>query len=237
MSLNPTWQEISLRLLAALLASAIIGYDRAARGHIAGIRTVMLVCLAAAAAMIESNFLLSTTGKVPTSFVQTDALRLPLGILSGIGFIGAGVIVRQGPIVSGVTTAATLWLITVIGLIFGAGFFAFGAAVSLIAFVVLALLRGIEHRVKRWQSATLYVRGQAGAISEHALHALFRAEGMEVSLLSFRQEGAHRALRCHVKWKSTDEGRTPPKAVGILAANPAVTALEWEPLAEEHIRE
>ncbi len=124
MLLTLTWQQIALRLALASAASFCIGLDRDRHGKTAGMRTTMLVCLAATLAMIEANLLLTTAGKTPSSFVQLDVMRLPLGILSGIGFIGAGAILRRGEVVRGLTTAATLWIVTVLGLLFGAGLFA-----------------------------------------------------------------------------------------------------------------
>ncbi len=79
----------------------------------------MLVCIAASIAMIEANLIAGTTGKTPNSFVNMDILRFPLGVLSGIGFIGAGVILRQRDIVVGVTTAATMWFGPPVALSFG----------------------------------------------------------------------------------------------------------------------
>ena len=80
----------------------------------------MLVGLAAALAMIAGNILLATGGKAETSFATMDIMRLPLGILTGIGFIGAGSILKRGASIEGLTTAGTLWLATVLGLVFGA---------------------------------------------------------------------------------------------------------------------
>ena len=71
--------------------------------------------------MIQTNLLLATAGKSADSFVVLDLMRLPLGILTGMGFIGGGAILRRDGFVLGVTTAATLWFVTVIGLCFGAG--------------------------------------------------------------------------------------------------------------------
>lgn len=113
--------DVFLRVGAAVLASALIGFDRGTRGRIAGLRTTIPMCLAAVGAMIEADLTLAVTGHTPQSFTVMDALRFPLGILSGIGFIGAGAIVRRGKLVNGVMTAATIWLITVVGLIFGGG--------------------------------------------------------------------------------------------------------------------
>jgi putative Mg2+ transporter-C (MgtC) family protein len=80
-----------------------------------------LVCLAAAIAMIQTNLLLAVKGRTADSFVMLDLMRLPLGILTGMGFIGGGAILRRESLVLGVTTAATLWFVTVIGLCFGVG--------------------------------------------------------------------------------------------------------------------
>src|SRR5205823_8605060 len=115
------WPEIAIRLAFATAAGAIIGFNRTEHGRPAEIRTTMHVCLAAAVAMIEANLLLATAGKSADSFARMDILRLPLGILSGIGFLGGGVILKRGDIVLGVTTAATMWFVTVLGLCFGGG--------------------------------------------------------------------------------------------------------------------
>src|SRR4051794_23049944 len=115
------WSQIALRLGFTAVAGALVGLNRGEHGHPAGLRTTMLVCLAASVAMIQANILLGTVGKTPDSYVNFDVMRLPLGILSGMGFIGGGAILRRGNIVIGVTTAATLWFVTVMGLCFGGG--------------------------------------------------------------------------------------------------------------------
>src|ERR1041385_9359213 len=116
-----SWREIALRLLLTVVAGAVIGLNRGERGHPAGLRTTILVCLAASLSMIAANLLLDTRGKASDSFGAMDLMRLPLGILSGIGFIGAGAIVRRDRIIVGVTTAATIWFLTVVGLCLGGG--------------------------------------------------------------------------------------------------------------------
>ena len=118
MSTSVPWTEILQRLALTLLAGTLIGLNRWERGRAAGLRTTLLVSLAASIAMTQTNVLLSTVGKAANSFVVVDVMRLPLAVLSGMGFIGAGVILRRGQIV-GITTAATLWFTTVMGLCFG----------------------------------------------------------------------------------------------------------------------
>jgi putative Mg2+ transporter-C (MgtC) family protein len=114
MSTTITWQDIALRLSLAFVAGACIGFNRGEHGRPAGLRTTLLVCLAACIAMLQANLMLGTIGKKPDSFVNFDVMRLPLGILTGVGFIGGGAILRRDNLVLGVTTAATLWFVTVI---------------------------------------------------------------------------------------------------------------------------
>src|SRR4051794_10544994 len=107
------WRVIAVRIFFTILGGALIGLDRGEHGRPAGLRTTLLVCLAASLAMLQANLLMNSTGKASDSFVVLDLMRLPLGILSGMGFIGAGAILRKDNLVLGVTTAATLWFVTV----------------------------------------------------------------------------------------------------------------------------
>jgi putative Mg2+ transporter-C (MgtC) family protein len=142
--LSPSWQEICVRLALTMIAGAIIGFNRGARGHAAGFRTTILVGLAASVAMIQANILLPLAGKTPESFAVMDLMRLPLGVLTGVGFIGGGTILKKGDLVTGVTTAATIWLMTVIGLCLGGGQLALGIATTALAVITLWLLKWID---------------------------------------------------------------------------------------------
>src|SRR5262249_30997212 len=137
MPLVVTWNDVVLRLASTFIACLVIGLNRGQHGHAAGLRTTILVGVAALVAMIQANVLLPTTGKETASFSVLDLMRLPLGILTGMGFIGGGAILKRGDLVIGVTTAATLWFITVIGLCFGGGQVALGAAATAICLAVL----------------------------------------------------------------------------------------------------
>jgi putative Mg2+ transporter-C (MgtC) family protein len=153
--LEPTSADIALRLALTMLAGAIVGFDRGARGHAAGFRTTILVALAASLAMILANILLPLSGKTPESFSQMDVMRLPLGILTGVGFIGGGTIVKKGDLVIGVTTAATLWLVTVIGLCFGAGQLILGTVATALAVITLWFLQWVDTMIPREHRARL----------------------------------------------------------------------------------
>jgi putative Mg2+ transporter-C (MgtC) family protein len=157
MPLAPSWTDIAVRLALTMLAGAVVGLNRGARGHAAGFRTTILVALAASLAMILTNLLLSVTGKSQDSFATMDPMRLPLGILTGVGFIGAGTIVKKGDLITGVTTAATLWLITVIGLCFGAGQLALGTAATMLAVFTLWFLKWVDVIVPREHRARVVI--------------------------------------------------------------------------------
>src|SRR5262249_55437117 len=121
MPLHIGWGDVALRLLLTIIAGVLIGYNRTEHGKAAGLRTTLFVGLAASVAMIQMNLLLPMSGRPTDSFVTNDLMRLPLGILTGVGFIGGGAILRRGSLIIGVTTAATLWYVTVVGLCFGGG--------------------------------------------------------------------------------------------------------------------
>lgn len=162
MPLHPTWPDLVARLLLTLLAGFFIGLNREARGHTAGLRTTILVGLAAAIAMIQANMLLDLAGKGTDSFVRVDIMRFPLGVLTGVGFIGGGAILRRGDLVTGVTTAATMWVMTVIGLAFGGGQFGLAVIATLLTLVTLLALRWVDLRIPRKHQAMLAVSGPKG---------------------------------------------------------------------------
>ncbi|WP_407176122.1 MgtC/SapB family protein [Bradyrhizobium sp. STM 3562] len=155
--LQPSWTDIAVRLALTMLAGAIIGFNRGARGHAAGFRTTILVGLAASVAMIQANILLSVSGKTPQSFAIMDLMRLPLGILTGVGFIGGGAILKRGDLITGVTTAATLWLMTVIGLCLGGGQLLLGTAATVLAVLTLWILKWVDGAIPREHHARLVV--------------------------------------------------------------------------------
>ncbi len=143
MPVTLTIADVCLRILLTALASAALGFDRSVEGHPAGVKT-MLVALAACLSMVQANWLINTVGKAPNSFVTLDLMRLPLGILTGVGAI-----LKKGSDVIGLTTAATLWFVTVIGLCFGGGQIFLGVVGAAIGFAILRGLKRIEQRFRQ----------------------------------------------------------------------------------------
>src|SRR5580692_9243906 len=180
-----TWSEIAIRLFCAAAASALMGINRSERGRPAGLRTSMLVCLAACLAMIQVNLLLPLAGRSANSFVMNDLMRLPLGILSGIGFIGGGAIVRRDNFVVGVTTAATMWFLTVIGLCFGGGQIALGLVGTGLGTLVLTGLKLIEDRMKQDHQGKLLIVTGASRPSDGEIRGILENAGFRISSCAF----------------------------------------------------
>ncbi|ASA25892.1 MgtC/SapB family protein [Paenibacillus donghaensis] len=130
-----TYLDMTLRILLALLLGGLIGLEREINNHAAGFRTHILVCVGSATIMLLSIYGFSDF--VNETSVRMDPARLAAQVITGIGFLGAGAIIRTGSYVSGLTTAASIWIVSAIGLCVGAGFY-FGAV--LVSFLVLVSL-------------------------------------------------------------------------------------------------
>jgi putative Mg2+ transporter-C (MgtC) family protein len=230
-----SWEQIALRLTLALVASFLIGYDRDEHGKTSGIRTTMLVCLAATLAMLQTNLLMNSTGKSSDSFVVLDLMRLPLGILSGIGFIGAGAILRKDGLVHGLTTAATLWFVTILGLLFGGGQLILAITATAIALFILWVLKRLEKHLPTHRTGTLYLalaatRTTPTSLQETELRTLFHNAGYTISgWTAHYTEAALSSLICELRWPSSGavESST-PSAIHELAALTSITSLTWK---------
>jgi putative Mg2+ transporter-C (MgtC) family protein len=229
MPLHLGWDEIALRLAATVIAGLVLGFDRSERGKAAGIRTTLLVCLAASVAMIQVNLLLPLAGRTADSFVMNDLMRFPLGILTGVGFIGGGAILRRDDLVVGVTTAATLWLATVVGLCLGAGQLGLGAAATALGVLALWGLQHVEGLLRQQRNARLAVEIEAGGPSEEDIRRKITAAGLAINIasVSFAAGGERRSVSFTLRY-APDPGdpRTPP-LVGALARERGVAKVEW----------
>lgn len=212
MPLEISWHDIAIRLLLTVVAGAVIGLNREEHGQAAGLRTTLLVCLAASLSMIQVNLLLDVSGKPPTSFAVMDLMRLPLGILSGMGFIGGGVILRKGSIVRGVTTAATLWFVTVMGLCFGGGQIGLGLGALALGLIVLIGLKELEKHMKQSRQATLILVAGPIPPSETELTGAILAAGYKIAASSviIGEKAALMEMSCEVSWHARHNDPTQP---------------------------
>ncbi len=225
-----TWQQIALRIVLALAASFLIGLDRDEHGKTSGIRTTMLVCLAATLAMLQANQLMASTGKTQDSFVVLDLMRMPLGILTGIGFIGAGAIIRKDGLVHGLTTAATLWYVTILGLLFGGGQLLLAISATIIALFILWFLKHAEKLLSTQRSGTLYLELAEEATTESELRDLFHNARFEITQWNpLYQSSTLHSLTCELRWtcKASDQPQT-PSAIQHLQQTLPLATLSWK---------
>ncbi|HEX4056068.1 MAG TPA: MgtC/SapB family protein [Tepidisphaeraceae bacterium] len=225
------WQHVALRIALTVAAGLIIGFNRSEHGRPAGMRTTLLVCLAASLSMIQANLLMNTVGKAHDSFVVLDLMRLPLGILSGMGFIGAGTILRKENLVVGVTTAATLWFTTVMGLCFGGGQLGLGTAALVLGCGTLWGLKHLEKSLRQDVRATLTLSMLKDGPTEEEIRAAMRQCGCAVLSwgTAYLNRGERRELRIEVERRTLPGDTQPPAFVSQFAQNARIENVQWLP--------
>lgn len=146
------------RLFLALLAGGIIGLERAIHGREAGFRTHTLVCVSSSLLMLLMAFQWQFIPQQYIETIRTDPTRMAQGIMTGIGFLGAGVIIKEGLTVRGLTTAASIWMTAAIGIVIGLGFYEPALYATLITVITLSMFRWIESIIPSMKYAQLSVR-------------------------------------------------------------------------------
>jgi putative Mg2+ transporter-C (MgtC) family protein len=217
--------EITLRLLLAALAGGIIGLDRERHGRAAGLRTMLLACVAASAAAILAAQNLSNT--LPATW--TPDPRVIQGVLSGIGFLGAGSILREGNAIRGVTTAASLWFITVVGLLLGSGFLFIAAVTWAIGLVALVFIPFFERLVPNELHSILSITLELHSPIEPQIHdAITSAGGLIVSTAFERDLFAKtRTLHLTIRYHHREGHDIAPQLESSLATLPGLTQIHW----------
>lgn len=159
--------NIILRLVIACILGGLIGYERELTNRPAGFRTHILVCVGSALVMVTSDFIFSKY----CGQTSMDPARLGAQVISGIGFLGAGTIIREGYNVKGLTTAASLWAVACVGIAAGAGFYEGAVVATILIVLTLILLKKLEgHFFRKNRFKTLFIRadnvpGKIAAIS------------------------------------------------------------------------
>jgi len=199
------------RVSGALVIGAMIGFERSFHGRPAGFRTHALVCIASAILMIVTVYQNQWMTFVDHEAIRTDPTRMAQGIMTGIGFLGAGVIFKEGLTVRGLTTAASIWVTAAIGILVGIGFW-FAAIVGAIAvLIVLALFRIIEAKLPSEFYAHHMLRfARNQAMSEPELRKLIGEHGFTIANLSSRltEGGEHFEYRMTIKSRDRTNAET-----------------------------
>jgi putative Mg2+ transporter-C (MgtC) family protein len=218
---SPTigWAEVLLRLFVAAALGAAIGLEREWRERQAGLRTHLLVCVGSALFTLVSAYGFSEWG------ARVDPTRIAAQIVTGIGFLGAGAIIRQGLSVRGLTTAATLWLVAAIGMAVGAGYWEGALIATAGALITLGPLRIVAYRMLvnfRPALDRLLVEIPAGGSPAPIIEAIERQSGRVVSL-DIAQEGDRRSVAVDVELQPG----TAPAVVAGVAEIDGVLEVSW----------
>ena len=182
--------EIVFRLVAALAAGGLIGLERSHRGRPAGFRTHALVCLASGLLMLVTVYESHWMPRDSAARVVLDPTRMAQGIMTGIGFVGAGAIIKEGFSVRGLTTAASIWVTAAIGILTGVGFYFAAFLGTVLTLGTLSAFRWIEARLPTESYAVFTVRfARDAAMSEPSLRKLVTEHGLDPHNLSYRLRG------------------------------------------------
>jgi putative Mg2+ transporter-C (MgtC) family protein len=229
--MNPpgVYLTIAVHLLSALAAGALIGLERSYHGRPAGFRTHALVCLASSLLMTLTVYQALWLPIDARDTVRLDPTRTAQGIMTGIGFLGAGVIMKENLSIRGLTTAASIWVTAAIGILFGVGFYVPGVFSTVLALSVLSAFRWIEMRMPTLYYAHLMVRFVRDAVvSEAELLTLVGKHGFTMANLSYRLVNEGAAFEYRMVIRSLDKANAGRLSL-TLCGLPAVSEFRLSP--------
>ena len=187
MMMNDHYIEIVVRLLIALAVGGVIGLERSYHGRPAGFRTHALVCVASSLLMLVTVFEGDWFKAGEMQRVVIDPTRMAQGIMTGIGFLGAGVIMKDGLSVRGLTTAASIWITAAIGILAGIGFYFPAIVATALTFGTLSMFRWIEAKLPSRFYAHHMVRfANDTPMPEQQYRQLIKDQGFSIANLSYR---------------------------------------------------
>ena len=223
---------ILLHLLLAVLAGGLIGLERTYHGRPAGFRTHTLVCTASSLLMQLTLFQWEMVSGMPLDTVRIDPTRMAQGIMTGIGFLGAGVVLKDGLTVRGLTTAASIWMTAAIGIMAGGGFYFATIAATLIALGTLSLFRRIELIMPSLYYSRLEIRFlRHKALPEDDLRTLIAGQGFSVANMSYalKDEGKFFGYAMIIR---TDKNHNTRRLAEILTADDKVLEFRITPAGD-----
>ena len=201
------------RVLGAMMVGALIGFERSFHGRPAGFRTHALVCIASSILMIVTVYQNEWMTVMPLDAIRTDPTRMAQGIMTGIGFLGAGVIFKEGLTVRGLTTAASIWVTSAIGILIGIGFW-FAAMLGTIAtLTVLSLFRLIESRLpSEFYAHHVLAFARDKVMTTDTMREMLASHGFSIANLSSRLTDGGKLFEYRMVLKSRD-----PKSAETLS--------------------
>jgi putative Mg2+ transporter-C (MgtC) family protein len=221
MHLDSVYIEIMLRLLAALAVGGLIGLERSYRGRPAGFRTHALVCLSTSLLMLVTVYETRWFPAISGGRITLDPTRMAQGIMTGIGFLGAGTIMQEGFSVRGLTTAASIWITAAIGILVGIGFYFPAIFATVLTFGTLSLFHWIESRIPAQFYAHFVVRfAREQTMPEPQVRELLTMHGFTIANMNYRLDvdGNFFEYRMVIRTNRSDNARKLSDALSGLAS-------------------
>ena len=226
--ISDTYVNIVIHLCVATAAGALIGYERSFQGRPAGFRTHTLVCIASALLMLLTVYQ-GMWFNVSAEIVRIDPTRMAQGIMTGIGFLGAGVIVKEGASVRGLTTAASIWITAAIGILAGVGFYFPVVVATALTLGTLSMFRWIENRMPAIGYIKHTVRFPLDRATPEMEYRDFVAEhGLRASDFSYRVSPERGFAEYHMVLSTRDSGAE-RRFAAALAKNTIVLEFSLTP--------
>jgi putative Mg2+ transporter-C (MgtC) family protein len=189
---DPAYRDIAVRLLAALGIGGAIGFERSYHGRPAGFRTHALVCLSTSLLMLVTVYENRWFPGLSEGRIVLDPTRMAQGIMTGIGFLGAGTIMKEGPTVRGLTTAASIWITAAIGTLIGIGFYFPALVATVLTLGTLSVFRWIESGMPSQFYANFVIRfHRDAAMPEDEMRRMLKQHGFTIASLSYRLDAVH----------------------------------------------
>jgi len=201
------WLDIFTHLLVATVAGGLIGMERTYHGRPAGFRTHTLVCVASSLLMLVTMYQAKWFAGASPDTVRIDPTRMAQGVMTGIGFLGAGVIMREGLTVRGLSTAASIWTTAAIGILAGVGFYSAVLVGSVITIGILTVFRKAENRMpSQIYANNTIVFGRDNYLSEAEIRKLHLTNGFSVANISYRLLEKGEQLEYRMTVRTMDRG-------------------------------
>lgn len=216
-------------LAGSVIAGALIGYEREYRGRPAGFRTHILVCLASSLLMLGAVNQVEWMGETSPEVIRIDPVRMAHGILTGIGFLCGGVIFRHGLTVHGLTTAASLWITSALGTLFGVAAYGLAITGTVATLFVLAVLRLCDNLFPSQRLIDTSVRyRRSEAVSEAQFREAMQAMGFRAAGISHSLTDNGQAVEFATTLRAVGEAET-GKLAQTLTADPRIVAFSLTP--------
>lgn len=189
---------VFFNLFGALILGLIVGYERSYHGRAAGMRTYGLVCMAAAAVTVISGYPGYWFGGQVNAALAGDPTRVIQGIVTGIGFLGAGVIMREGLNISGLTTAASIWTCSAIGIMVGVGFYVSAIMLTLLSAMCMMWISRLESWLPSRPAIAVTLEFERNFVPlENTLREVVYSHGYEIASGSFAIRSSNEKLEWH----------------------------------------